>query len=135
MEELIAKKLKAFQQIEPSASYMERSKGTILASAQDAIHEQVLQTHFWSGMRLGIAISFASLVLVALVGGFSYYQHQTVASLNEKALATEAVDAAQQLDLQISDAHYFTESASRVSMALDEISGCKELGGCITPTP
>lgn len=135
MEELIAKILKQFQRIEPQASYMERSKGAILVSAQEAAHEEVLKTHFWSGMRLGMAISFASLMLVALVGGFSYYQHKTVASLNEKALATESIAAAQQFSLQISDADYYTQSASRVSMALDEISGCKELGGCVTETP
>jgi hypothetical protein len=135
MEEIISKILKQFQRIEPQNSYMERSKGTILASAQEAVHEEVLKTHFWSGMRLGVAISFASLMLVALVGGFSYYQNKTVASLNDKALAAEAVAVAQQFNLQISDAGYYTESAARVSMALDEISGCKELGGCITATP
>lgn len=113
---------------------MERSKGIILASRQE-VHEEVSRVHFWSGMRLGIAISMASLVLVALVGGFSYYQDQTVASLNEKALAMEAIDASAQFNLQISDAGYYTESAARVSMALDEISGCNELGGCVTPTP
>lgn len=135
MENEIAKILKQFQRIEPQNSYMERSKGMILASAQEAIHEEVLQTHFWSGMRLGMAISFASLMLVALVGGFSYYQNKTVASLNDKALAAEAVAVAKQFNLQISDAGYYTESAARVSMALDEISGCSELGGCITSTP
>jgi len=135
MEEIIAKKLKQFQQIEPSASYMERSKGFILASAQLPMHEEVLKTHFWSGMRLGVAVSLASLVLVALVGGFTYYENRAVASLNEKALATEAIAAAAEFDLQISDADYYTESAARVSMALDEISGCSELGGCISEKP
>ncbi len=135
MEELIAKNLKKFQYIEPRASFLERSKGLILASAQESVHEEVLKTHFWSGMRLGVAVSFAGLMLVALVGGFSYYQNKTVASLSDKALAAEAVAAAEQFSLQISDAGYYTESATRVSMALDEISGCKELGGCITPTP
>lgn len=135
MEELISKILKQFQRIEPQNSYMERSKGTILASMQEVAHEEVLKTHFWSGMRLGVAISFASLMLVALVGGFSYYENRTVASLSERALASEAVAAAQQFNLQISDAGYYSESAARVSMALDEISGCKELGGCVTSTP
>ncbi|MDO8601762.1 MAG: hypothetical protein Q7R62_01340 [bacterium] len=135
MEKIIENFLKQFQKIEPRSSYLERSKGLILASTQEAMHEEVLKTHFWSGMRLGIAISLSSLVLVALVGGFSYYQNKTVASLNDKALAAEAVAAARQFNLQISDAGYYTESAARVSMALDEISGCKELGGCITPTP
>lgn len=135
MEELIAKILSQFKRIEPQNSYMERSKGLILASSQEAMHEQVLKTHFWSGMRLGMAISLATLMLVALVGGFSYYESRTVASLSEKALASEAVAAAQQFNLQISDAGYYSESAARVSMALDEISGCKELGGCVTPTP
>lgn len=135
MEEQIAKILKQFARIEPSNAYLERSKGTILASAQQVVHEQVIRTHFWSGMRLGVAISFASLMLVALVGGFSYYQNQTVASLTDKALASEAVAAASEFNLQISDAGYYTESAARVSMALDEISGCTELGGCVTTTP
>lgn len=133
MEELIAKILKQFKKIEPSQAYLERSKGTILASSQEAAHERVFQTHFWSGMRLGVALSLSVLVLVALVGGFTYYEQKTVASLSDKALAAEAVAAASQFDLQISDAGYYSESAARVSMALDEISGCAEFGGCVTP--
>lgn len=112
-----------------------RSKGVILASAQEEAHAQVVRTHFWSGMRLGVAISLASFMLFALIGGFSYYQNKTLASLNEKALASEVVAAASEFNLHISDAGYYTESAVRVSMALDEISGCVELGGCVTTTP
>ncbi len=131
MEDQIFNLFKPLRSIKPDQAYSARSKGIILATRQ-VVHEEVLKTHFWSGMRLGMAISLASLALIALVGGFSYYQSKTVASLQENALASEAVAAAQQFSLQISDANYYSESATRVSMALDEISGCTEQGGCTT---
>ena len=124
MEDQIKHILSPLKALTPDEAFLARSRQFILTLPQDFAPE-TSRNRFFEGVRFGVALTFAALLFIVALGGVSYLgtSSPSVAnSLNTTTLSTEAQDASTDFLVQIKEANYFSDSASRVASALEEIS-------------
>ncbi|PIR86758.1 MAG: hypothetical protein COU11_04605 [Candidatus Harrisonbacteria bacterium CG10_big_fil_rev_8_21_14_0_10_49_15] len=112
--------------LEPSREFMVRSKQMILSTAQEPLRRLPfrLPVRLPEGVTIQTAFAFASVILVVLAGGVTYFNTssgQLAQSFNDDTLMQEVRTAS--FEIQIAEAQYYDQSATAVALALEKISG------------
>lgn len=120
IEELL-KKLKA---IEPDPAFKEHSRRLILGAPKTNFHPPVFR-HFLSAIQFGTAFSLAAVFIFLILGGLSMLNQKLLPpallsnldpeNLNEEI---ESFD----IQIQLSEAKYYKDSAEKIEIALKETS-------------
>ena len=120
--EILLKKLK---NIEPDREFKERSRALILNSPQASFHPRIFQ-RFLEMVQYSAAFSLTAVLVFLILGGLSILNQRflspaILSSLDQKNLNEEE----QNLDIQIqlSQADYYADSAKKIEVALKETSG------------
>lgn len=125
MNDKIIKILKKFALIEPDGSFRERSRTEILLTPRSENSFKKVSAGVFESMRLGTTLVLASVLLLILVGGFSYFKLNSAASIASSSFDFETLNReAQKIDLQIklNEIDYFDDSVQDVAAVLDDLS-------------
>jgi len=114
------------KKLEPDSSFLAHSKTAIISTDQ-ATRVLRLPMRFFEGITVRTSFAFASIVIIAAIVSISIFASPTsrlAGSLDDSTLVVEATEA--NLQIEIAEAAYFDQSAQRVALALDKISGVEE---------
>ena len=120
MDKLL-RKLREFQSISPDSDFKNRTRVLVLAAKQS---QKLILPHFWESFRYSISLSFGVLIILAGLGGFSYFHFSDLSplmagGLNGKSLAAEAAMA--ESAIKIAEASYFKNTADAVAFAIEAL--------------
>ena len=116
MEQLLTK----LKTIEPNKNFKERSRALILSSPQDH-----LRPNFWHSLAANYRLSLGAAGIILALSALTFFTNSlnqpALASLDQNSLKNEM----ESLDLQIklSQAEYYADSAAKIEIALKETSG------------
>lgn len=117
--------LKKFKDIEPNMDFKARSRALILSTPQAEFHPKIFR-HFLNTIQFGAAFSLTAVFIVLILGGLSFLNKKIFSPALLSSLDTENLNAEiESLDIQIqlSQAEYFADSAKKIEVALGETSG------------
>lgn len=116
--EILTKKLRELNAIQPNAEFRDRSRALAARTPQ---FKKTMWMHIRESMSYSIALGLGALLLLVGLGQFSYLHLNGLAptiigSLQTKTLVAEEVQT--DFALQIAEATYFNETAAVVASAL-----------------
>lgn len=124
-EDKLLKILKSFRDIRPEAEFRARSRSLILEAHQHPRKLAGIRLGFFESLKLGAALTLASILTLIVFGSVSYLKFTNVSpavltSFDPSVLKTESTSF--DFRIQLGEARYFDEATRDISAILDEIS-------------
>ena len=129
MEDKIMKILKSFMKIQPDAEFTKRSRRLVLAAPQNQKRFFGIRLGFFESIKLGAALTLASVLTFIVIGGISFFQLTKVSpsaltSFDSASLSTEA--SSFDFSIHLGEAKYLDDSGKQMAAVLDEVSQSKK---------
>ncbi|MDO8429825.1 MAG: hypothetical protein Q7S73_00470 [bacterium] len=121
MEDLLRK----FKNIEPNQDFKAHSRTLILNTPQTEFHPKIFR-QFLNSLQYGAAFSLTAIFIFLILGGLSILNKKIFSPALLSSLDPENISAEEEklnIQIQLSQAEYFSDSAKKIEVALRETAG------------
>jgi hypothetical protein len=123
--EPLEQSLKRLKAIEPSLAFRENSRQLILGTPKIDFHPKIFR-HILSTAQFGAAFGLTAIFIFLILGGLSALNQKLLPSALLSNLDAENLKKEMQgfeIQIQLSEAKYYQDSAGKIEIALKETSG------------